>query len=151
MKKIILLCSILFIAVSCTKFEEISIEDARVKNPTFLSMTDISLSLSLKVNNPNKQAIDITDAELDIWLEDTYLGYMEIMEKVTIPGNSNDYIDIPIEVTIKNLTALTVMNGVADNLLDKFEVTGFIKLKSGALRKKHNVTKTTIINLLRSI
>jgi LEA14-like dessication related protein len=151
MKKIILFLFALVVLSSCVKLEEINIKDANIENVSIKTMTNISLDLVLKIENTNKKKIIIDDMELDIWTGDTYLGLIESTEKTTLTPQFSGKLAIPLQVTIKNLSALTTIGNDFDNILNKFEVTGFIKVKAGAFTKKHKVTKTTIKNLLQSL
>jgi LEA14-like dessication related protein len=151
MRKIILFLLVFVVVSSCVKIEEINVKDANIENVSFKTMTNISLNLVLKLENANKKKIIIDDMELDIWMGDTYLGLIESTEKTTLMPQFNGNVAIPLQVTIKNLTALTTIGNKFNNVLDKFEVTGFVKVKAGAFTKKHKITKTSIKNLLRSL
>lgn len=151
MKKIILFSFVLLMAASCVKLEEINIKDAKIENVSIKTMANIGLDLVLTIENANKKNIIIDDFELDIWLGETYLGLIESTGKTTLPPQFNGNFTIPLQVSITNLAALTTIGNNFDSMLDKFEVTGFVKVKAGAFTKKHKVTKTTIKNLLRSL
>ncbi|MDR2449862.1 MAG: hypothetical protein LBD52_07885 [Prevotellaceae bacterium] len=151
MKKIILFSFVLLMASSCVKLEEINIKDAKIENVSIKTMANIGLDLVLTIENANKKNIIIDDFELDIWLGETYLGLIESTGKTTLPPQFNGNFAIPLQVSITNLAALTAIGNNFDSMLDKFEVTGFVKVKAGTFTKKHKVTKTTIKNLLRSL
>ncbi|MDR0738531.1 MAG: hypothetical protein LBF39_05605 [Prevotellaceae bacterium] len=151
MKKIILFSFVLLMAASCVKLEEINIKDVKIENVSIKTMANIGLDLILTIENANKKNIIIDDFELDIWLGETYLGLIESTGKTTLPPQFNGNFTIPLQVSITNLAALTTIGNNFDSMLDKFEVTGFVKVKAGAFTKKHKVTKTTIKNLLRSL
>ena len=151
MKKIILFSAVLLMAVACVKLEEINIKDTKIENVSIKTMTNISLDLVLTIENANKKNIVLDDVELDIWLGETYLGLIELAGKTTLPPKFNGDFTIPLQVSITNLTALTTIGSNFENMLDKFEVTGFVKAKAGAFTRKYKVTKTTIKNLLRSL
>ncbi|MDR3184628.1 MAG: hypothetical protein LBT49_04400 [Prevotellaceae bacterium] len=151
MKKIILLLSVLVAVSSCIKLEEINVKDAKIEKLTFNTMTNISLDLVLTVENANKKKIIIDNAELEMWMGETYLGLLETAEKTTLSPQFNGDVALPLRVSITNLSALTSLGNDFNGLLDKFEVSGFVKVKSGAFVKKHKVTKTTIKNLLGNL
>jgi LEA14-like dessication related protein len=151
MRKIILFSFILLATASCVKLEEINVKDAKIGNVSFKTMSNISLDLVLTIENANRKNIIIDDVELDVWFGETYLGLIESTGKTTLPPQFNGNFAIPLQVSITNLTALTTIGNKFDAMLDKFEVTGFVKVKAGAFTKKHKVTKTSIKNLLRSL
>jgi hypothetical protein len=43
------------------------------------------------------------------------------------------------------------MRSNPESFLDKFDVTGFVKVKAGAITKKHKVAKTTLLDLLQNL
>jgi LEA14-like dessication related protein len=151
MKKILLLLFVLLTLSSCVKLEEITVKDARIENVSIKTMMSVSLDLVLTVENANKKQLVIDDAELDMWVGETYLGLIEIAEKTTLPPKFSGKLAVPLQVSITNLTALTTIGNDFDGVLEKFEVTGFVKVKAGAFTRKHKVTKTTIKNLLLSL
>jgi LEA14-like dessication related protein len=151
MKKIILVLSVLVVASSCTKLEEINVKDAKIGNMSIKTMTNFSLDLVLKIENANKKKIIIDDVELEMWMGDAYLGLIESTEKTTLTPQFSGNLTIPLQVSLANLSALTTIGNDFDNILNKFEVTGFVKIKAGAFTRKHKVTKITIQNLLRSL
>ncbi|MDR3235866.1 MAG: hypothetical protein LBT48_03970 [Prevotellaceae bacterium] len=156
MKKIILFGFMLLAFSSCAKLEEINVKDAKIKNVSFNTMTDISLDLVLTIENPNTRKILIDNVELDAWLGETHLGLVETLEKTALPPKFNGDVKIPLQLTFSSLQALTVIANNAeslnfDNLLDKFEVTGFAKIKMGAFVRKHKIERTTIKKLLESL
>jgi LEA14-like dessication related protein len=151
MKKLILFLFVSVAVSSCVKLEEINVKEANIENVSIKTMTDIGLDLVLKIENANKKKIVIDNVELDIWMGDAYLGLIESTEKTTLTPQFSGKVAIPLQVTIRNLNALTAIGSNIDSVLDKFEVTGFIKVKAGAFTKKHKVTKTTIMNLLHSL
>jgi LEA14-like dessication related protein len=151
MRKIIFFTFILLTASSCVKLEEINVKDAKIDNVSFKTMSNIGLDLVLTIENANKKNIIIDDVELDVWFGETYLGLIESTGKTTLPPQFNGKFSIPLQVSINNLTALTTIGNDFDRMLDKFEVTGFVKVKAGAFTKKHKVTKTSIKNLLKSL
>jgi LEA14-like dessication related protein len=151
MKKIILFLCVLATAVSCIKLEEITVKDIQLEKVSFNTMTNISLDLVLTVENVNKKKIIIDNAELDMWVGEVYVGLIETAEKVTLTPQFNGKVTLPLQVSITNLSALTSIGSNMENMLDQFEVTGFVKIKTGAFTKKHKVTKTTIKNLFKNL
>jgi LEA14-like dessication related protein len=151
MKKIILLLSVFAVVSSCTKLEKINIKDAKIEDVVIKTMANIHLNLVLDMENANKKKIIIDDVELDVWMGDTYLGLIESTGKTTLQPQFNGNVAIPLQVSITNLNALTTIGNNFDTVLDKFEVTGFVKVKAGAFTRKLKVTKTTIKNLLQRL
>jgi LEA14-like dessication related protein len=151
MKKIILFLLVSVAVSSCVKLGDINVKDASIENVSIKTMSDIRLDLVLKIDNANKKKIVIDDVELDIWMGGTYLGLIELTGKTTLMPQFSGKVAIPLQMTIRNLNALTALGRNVDSMFDKFEVTGFVKVKAGAFTRKHKVTKTTIKNLLHSL
>jgi LEA14-like dessication related protein len=151
MRKIICLTLVLLAAASCIKLEEVYVKDAKIDNVTFNTMSSIGLDLVLTVENANKKNIIIDDVELDVWFGETYLGLIESTEKTTLQPQFNGTFAIPLRVSINNPVALTTIGTDFNSMLDKFEVTGFVKVKTGTFTKKHKVKKTSLKSLLKSL
>jgi LEA14-like dessication related protein len=151
MKKIILFGFMLLAFSSCAKLEEIKVKDAKIKNVAFNTMTEVTLDLVLTVENPNTKKISIDNVELDAWLGETHLGLVETLKKTALPPSFTGDVEIPLQLTCSNLKALMAIANDFDKIFDKFEVTGFAKIKMGAFVRKHKIERTTIKKLLQDL
>ena len=151
MKKIAPFLSLIFMTVACsTNYKDISIEDVRVDNFSFKSTSTILLILDVKVNNPTKKKLSITDGSMEVFLQDRNVGNLSVSSPTVIAPKSNDYNKLVFNGTIKDFMALIGINLKDKQLLEQFDVEGFLKVKAGAAGKKFKIEKTNFKNLLQN-
>jgi LEA14-like dessication related protein len=137
--------------VACsTNYKDISIEDVRVDNFSFKSTSTILLILDVKVNNPTKKKLSITDGSMEVFLQDRNVGNLFVSSPTVIAPKSNDYNKLVLNGTIKDFMALIGINLKDKQLLEQFDVEGFLKVKAGAAGKKLKIEKTNFKNLLQN-
>jgi len=152
MKKIVLFVVLLFITLACSsKYKDVSIEDARVDNFSFQSTSKIILTLGIKVNNPTNKKLTITNGTLDLFQQNRNLATLSVGDPTIIPPKSNEYSQLVLNVTVKDLMALIGINPNDSNLLNQFDVEGFLKVKAGVASKKIKIERTKFSNLLQSL
>ncbi|MDR0295851.1 MAG: hypothetical protein LBH91_06710, partial [Prevotellaceae bacterium] len=122
MKRIALFVALIFITAACTNYDDIRIEDARVDDLSFQSTSKIILTLGLKVDNPTKKKITITDGTLELFQQNRNLGTLSVSAPTVIAPKSNDYNQLVLNVTIKDFMALLGIDINSSNLLDQFDV-----------------------------
>jgi len=132
MKKILLFVGVIVIAtVSCTNYKDVSFEHVGTEDVSFQSTSKINLILGLKVNNPTKKKLTLTEGTLELFQQNRNLGTIVVSEPMVIAPKSNDYKQLKLNVTIKDFMALIGINMSDSNLLEQFDVEGFIKVKAG--------------------
>ncbi len=153
MKKILLICSLIVTLFSCSTsgYEDISLSDVRVDNFSFQSSSQIQLILGMKVDNPTNKTISITDANLNVYQGESNIAVMQLDAPTVIAPKTNDYNTAVMQIQVKNILALIGLNPEDSSLLDKFEVEGFVKVKSGIAVKKIKIDRMSARNLLQSL
>ncbi len=151
MRKLFLFCVLLFTVYSCANYEDINVVDVRVDNLSFQSTTQITLTLGVKVDNPTKKTITVSDGELGVYRGDEKLADMTLSTPTVIAAQSNEYNQLALQVEVKNIMALAGLNTNDSKLLEQFDVEGFLKIKSGAASKKIKIDRTSFKNLLLSL
>ena len=126
--------------VCCSTLKELEYRDFKnltIDKPGFSST---SLRMDLVYYNPNNFGMQLKSTDLDIFLENNYLGHTIQDLQVTIPAKAEFAIPITIDVDMKNL----LKNGF--NTLFKNEVvlkvTGSIKVGKANIFKSFPVNYT---------
>ncbi len=103
-----------------------------------LSFSASSLKMDLVYYNPNNFVMQLTSTDLDVFINDMYLGKTAQQYQVTIPKREEFLIPIKIDVDMKNL----LKNGLTTLLTSEVRVklTGTIRVG------KLNVFKTFPVN-----
>jgi len=84
-----------------------------------------SLSLDLKLYNPNKYRMKIRDADMDILINGNSLGKMTVRENITIPGL--DTFLLPVMITVDLQKALPNALQLLLNSLVDVKIQGALK------------------------
>jgi len=151
MRKIALFVALIFITVACSKYKDIRIEDVRPGDISFQSTSKIALTLDVKINNPTKSKITITDGTLEIFQQNRNLGTLSVSAPTVIAPKSNDYNQLKLNLTVKDFMALIGINLNNPDLLEQFDVEGFLKVKAGAVGRKINIERTNLKNMQQSL
>ncbi|WP_301923410.1 LEA type 2 family protein [Ferruginibacter sp.] len=97
-----------------------------------------SLKMDLIYYNPNNFGLELNRTDLDVYINNNYLGRTEQVYRVSIPKREEFAIPIKIDVDMKNL----LKNGLATFLTNEVmvKITGTIRVG------KLNVFKTFTVN-----
>jgi len=151
MKKIALFVALIFITVACTNYKDISIEDVRYGSLSAQSTSKIILTLDVKINNPTKKKLTITDGTLELFQQNRNLASLSVGSPTVIAPKSNEYNQLVLNITLKDFMAFLGINPNNPDLLEQFDVEGFLKVKAGAVGKKINIQRTNFKNLHQNL
>ena len=151
MRKIALFVALIFITVACTNYDDIRVEDVRYGGLSAQSTSKIILTLDVKINNPTKKKLTITDGTLELFQQDRNLATLSVSNPMVIAPKSNEYNQLVLNVTVKDFMALLGIKLNSNDFLEQFDVEGFLKVKAGAAGKKLNIPRTNFNNLLQSL
>jgi len=127
--KYILLFSTIMLLSSCIKLIEIGdIQSVKITNS---SSKDFTLTFKVKVKNPNFYKVTLKQIDVTVTVNNFSLGNVKNETNIVIPANCNEYIDIPIDVTIDNLfgAGLTLLSSIGSKKIN-IEVKGNVQVKA---------------------
>ena len=151
MRKTALFVALICITVACTNYDDIRVEDVRYGNLSAQSTSKIILTLDVKINNPTKKKLTITDGTLELFQQNRNLATLSVSNPMVIAPKSSEYKQLVLDVTVKDFMALLGIKLNSNDLLEQFDVEGFLKVKAGAAGKKLNIPRTNFKNLLQSL
>jgi len=124
--------------ISCSTPKEL--EYRNFKNFTIdkLGFSATSIKMDLIYYNPNNFGLQLKSTELDIFLDNNYLGHSVQEQLVSIPRREEFSIPVKIDVDMKNL----LRNGLATLWSNEVivKVTGMVKVG------KANLYKSLLVN-----
>jgi len=124
--------------VSCMTYEDVEITRVVSTDIKKFSAKGIEVAVALQIKNPNNYKISITEADLNVFLNNNEIGKAVIKENIVIPKNSNDVHNFTI--TLKNAdlkaSAMGTMLGAALGGSMRLTVKGYIKAKAKMISKK---------------
>ena len=138
-----LLLSILF--PSCGSIKELeykSINDIKIEKVGFVSST---LSAELVYYNPNNFSLELSRSEMDIYLNNNFLGHSTQTYQIKIPKHGQFSLPMRIDLNMKNL----LKNGLTSmfNKEVSIRAVGKIKVGKGKVSKSFPFDYTTKQNL----
>jgi LEA14-like dessication related protein len=94
-----------------------------------------SISLDIKLYNPNDFKIKLKDADIDVFIDGNQLGNVQSAEKYEVPKNDTCLVPVILNVALKkilpNALQLVLSNGIAD-----VKLTGTVKAGRYGIYKK---------------
>ena len=142
---------VLFICLflpSCQKPKDLIFKEyknLKIENMNFKTAT---LLVDLVYNNPNNFSLQLSRTDLDIYVDDTFLGHSSQNIQTTIQKKQDFTLPLKVDLDVKNL----LKNGVTGltsmfNKDVKIRFTGTIKLGKAGVYKNFKVDYTTTQNL----
>ena len=109
---------------------------------------DATIKLKFTLNNPNKQKIKLTKADLDISLNNIFLGTATLVEPQTLPKNGEHAIALKMKLELdKSMTEIAASLSLAiltNNL--RLNVSGKAKGSMGLFTRTFDINHTEKIN-----
>lgn len=135
-----LLGILLFMSCSFTKVKEPEFQELSNIKIEKMGLSTSTLSMEAVYFNPNSWGMELTETDLDIFIDNTYLGHTRQKFRIRINKKSDFSIPVLLEVDSKKL----LKNGL--NLLtsEKVEVKakGKVKIAKAGIEKSINVDYT---------
>jgi len=124
--------------ISCAAPKELEYRDFKNLVVEKIGFSATSLKMDLIYYNPNNFGLELNRTDLDVYINNNYLGRTEQVYQVSIPKREEFAIPIKIDVDMKNL----LKNGLATFLTNEVmvKITGTIRVG------KLNVFKTFTVN-----
>lgn len=125
-------CLFVIIVTACSNFEEVKVGGPTGLRINRLRTPEINLEVLLPIENPNNKKFKVTAIDLDLSLNEHYLGKIRNVDQVMIPGKSKDIYTLSLEMEMNNLlsSVFSVLNILASRRV-KLEIKGFLKVRSG--------------------
>jgi LEA14-like dessication related protein len=131
-----LLIGIIYLS-SCSAPKALEYKDFKHFTITQLGFTSTSVKMDLIYYNPNNFGLQLKRTDLDIYLDNTYLGHTIQEYQITIPNRNDCSIPIQIEVDMKNLLKNSLTAFFNKQVLVK--VTGTVKIGKANIFKSFPV------------
>ncbi len=144
MKKIIVILATatLLMASNCKNAIQtpsyIGVENTKLDNLNFAGNT--SISTQLVYNNPNNFGLSIKQTDLQVYIEDNFVGNAEQVAELKVPAKSN--FSFPVKATFNTMKMLgNVLSYLGKKEL-KYKISGTAKLGKGGVFVKVPISIT---------
>ena len=117
---------LLFVCASCSQPKNLVYQNVQNFKLNGLGLNKSNISMDVKLYNPNKFSIKLKDADVDIYVNQSYIGKMFVVKgQYAIPKTDTFLLPINVDVDLKS-----VLPNAIKLLFDKhidIKVTGKIK------------------------
>jgi LEA14-like dessication related protein len=112
-------------------------QSSPVKEPVFiesknfrvgkLGLQKSTVNMTLDYFNPNGFALTLENADLEVYVENKYVGKTILSERISIPAKDTFSIPVKIDVEMKNLVSNLIMVGLNEDVELKLKGTARLK------------------------
>jgi LEA14-like dessication related protein len=127
-----------FLLIYCSVPKELEYRDFKNFAISKVGFSATSIRLDLVYYNPNGFGLQLQRTDLDIFLDDTYLGHTVQEQQITIPRQSEFAIPVSIDVDMKNLLKNSFLSLLSTEVTVK--VRGSVKVGKGNVYKNFPVS-----------
>jgi LEA14-like dessication related protein len=113
--------------LSCTKFKDLEFKEYRDVKLDKVGFNKTTLSLSLVYYNPNNFGLELNHTEMDLFINDNYLGHVDQNVQVRVPKRDKFTLPIKIDIDMKNI----IKNGLMGLFNKEVEIRAKGKIKAG--------------------
>ncbi len=143
-----LIITLAFLLKSCTLFHSVEVGEVQSINFTRFGNQKVTFELLIPIENRNFLNFKIKDVDLDVIVNNEYLGKITNVEEVLVFNRSNESYTFPldIEYTGTNILkgALTLFSFFLERKAE-VRIAGFIRVKSFLFSKKIDVDERSIV------
>ena len=122
-----MLISISLLLLSCTKFKDLEFKEYRDVKLDKVGFNKTTLSLSLIYYNPNNFGLELNHTEMDLFINDNYLGHVDQNVQIRIPKRDKFTLPIKVDVDMKNI----IKNSLIGLFNKEVEIRAKGKIKAG--------------------
>ena len=122
-----MLISISLLLLSCTKFKDLEFKEYRDVKLDKVGFNKTTLSLSLVYYNPNNFGLELNHTEMDLFINDNYLGHVDQNVQIRIPKRDKFTLPIKVDVDMKNI----IKNSLIGLFNKEVEIRAKGKIKAG--------------------
>jgi LEA14-like dessication related protein len=134
--------------LSCSGFGDIQvgeIEDVRLRK---LALRSVEFDVKLTIDNPTAFRYRITDVDLDVFINNEFIGNIRNVDNVLIPSRSSELYTFPLRADFSNILkgALSMYSFYLDRNAE-ISISGTITARSFPFSRKIPVNEAADVDL----
>jgi len=133
----VMIGSLTLLLLSCSVPKELEYRDFKNFSIDKVGFSSSVLKMDLIYYNPNNFGLQLQRTDLDVFLDNNYLGHTVQEQQITIPARAEFGIPIKIDVDMKNLLKNGFVTLLNNELMVK--VTGTVKVGKANVYKSFKV------------
>lgn len=146
--RLLVFCIFIAGVASCSGFESIEvgeIEDVRFGN---FAGRAVEFEVLMSIENPSSFRFRISDVDLDVYVNNEYLGKITNVDNVLIPSRSEELYAFPLKVEFSNILkgALSMYNFLIEREAE-IVVKGAINVRSFPFTRSMRVDEKTSLKM----
>ena len=134
--------------LSCSGFESIEVGDIDDVRLNRFANKSVEFEVLMPIDNPTSFRFRIVDVDLDVYINNEYIGNISNVNNVLIPSRSSEIYTFPLRVQFSNILkgAVSMFNLFLDRQAE-IEVKGRISVRSFPFIKSMKVDEKTRLRL----
>jgi LEA14-like dessication related protein len=141
-------CLFLFLIIGCGPIKPLTISEIEHVRLVELKGSAALIEASFKVQNPNSFGFSVKASDMDVLLDNAFVGKARIMKKVKIKRNSDQLYTVQVEANMAQFFLNGLMNMMGSKSKSKVRLKGDLKVsKFGFINKKIPVDVEKSIDL----
>jgi LEA14-like dessication related protein len=139
---------VFFLMNSCNVFESIEVGEVQGINFTKIDDRKISFEVLIPIENPNGFSFKITAVDLDVIVNNEYLGKIKNVGNLLIHKQSDEIYNFPLDVEYSGSNILKGAFTLFSLFLDRkaeVKISGFIEVRSFWVTKKLDVDEQSVV------
>jgi len=132
---------------ACSPFDEVELRDIRSMEVLRMDGRQIAVRVDVQVLNPNGYRISVEDPDVDLFLNDTYVGKGLLDSTLVLERRSDQVYPVYLHADLAGGPLMMVMLGGALTGQVKLGVKGTVLARSGMLRKRFPFAAEETIDL----
>ena len=135
-------------AVSCANLENIEVGEIEDVNIGKFGGKTVEFEVILPIENPSSFRFRIVNVDLDVYINEKYMGKISNVDHVLIPSKSTELYTFPLKVEFSDILkgALSVFNMYLDRQAEVM-IRGKISVRSFPVTRRINVDEKTLVKL----
>jgi LEA14-like dessication related protein len=121
---------------ACSPFDEVELRDIRSMEVLRMDGRQIAVRVDVQVLNPNGYRISVEDPDVDLFLNDTFVGKGLLDSTLVLERRSDQVYPVYLHADLAGGPLMMVMLGGALTGQVKLGVKGTVLARSGMLRKR---------------
>ena len=149
-KRILLLLSISFLLfTSCFNVKSPELEGIKKFKITKITKSSIFIEIGVKIDNPNNIKFKIKDIDMDIFINDQFIGLAKLNDKVVIENNKSDIYNFKVEAKISKILGGSIAGvlGVFLNQNIKLKTKGRLTVTAFLIKKSYKIEHEQKFNI----
>jgi len=123
----LVIISLSLLIFSCTGFKDLEFKEYKDLKLDKVGFNKTTLSLSLVYYNPNNFGLELNHTEMDLFINDNYLGHVDQNVQVRVPKRDKFTLPIKVDIDMKNI----IKNGLISLFNKEVEIRAKGKIKAG--------------------